>query len=275
MDRVVLITGASRGIGLATAVAFASAGDSVVATMRDTAQSGPLKAAAAAAGVRVEVAELDVVSDESVEKAFADLVAAYGRIDVLVCNAGTGTHGTLEELTIEDLQRSLEVNYLGVARTTKAALPLMREAARGHLIAVTSVAGFLGQPFQDAYCAAKHAVEGMYEALAPVAAKLGIHTCIVEPGPVATDFSIRSGTATGTVDAIEPIKARYRETMAQGSGRAQSPEGVAEVILAIADDEDPPLRKQTSKFTSILAAKKLVDLSGRSVVEFTSSWLST
>ena len=169
MDRIVLITGASRGIGLATAVAFATAGDTVVATMRDTSRSGPLEAAATAAGVRMQVAELDVVSDESVSKAFTGLVAQYGRIDVLVNNAGRGTRGTLEELTIDDLQRSLDVNYLGVARVTKAALPLMREAARGHLIAVSSVAGFLGQPFQDAYCAAKHAVEGLYESLAPVA----------------------------------------------------------------------------------------------------------
>src|SRR5262245_26817324 len=114
MDRVVLITGTSSGIGLATAVAFATAGDTVVATMRDPSRAGALESAAAAAGVEVEVGQLDVTDDESVTAAFDRLLSMHGRLDVLVNNAGGGMRGTLEELSIDDLQRSLDLNYLGV-----------------------------------------------------------------------------------------------------------------------------------------------------------------
>src|ERR1700689_4422599 len=118
MDRVVLVTGTSSGIGLATALAFAGAGDTVNATMRDIARSATLDAAAEAGGLKVEVRQLDVSSDESVTEAVAAALAEHGRIDVLVNNAGLGMVATLEELTIDDIRRSLDVNFLGVVRTT-------------------------------------------------------------------------------------------------------------------------------------------------------------
>ena len=273
MDRVVVITGCSSGIGLATSIAFARAGDTVIATMRDLGRAAPLEAAAAGAGVTVEVVPLDVTSDASVSQAFARVVDEHGRVDVLINSAGLGTSATLEEMSIDDLQRSLEVNYLGVARTTKAALPLMRAARGGHIIGVSSVGGVVGQPFNDAYCASKHAMEGLYESLHPVAAALGVHVCIVEPGPVATPFHSSSERIDSADEQIARLKARYREVVDPGASGGQPAEEVAEVILGVADDPNPSLRYQTSRFTVRLIERKIADLNGEKVIAMTSKWL--
>lgn len=274
MDRVVVITGSSSGIGLATSVAFARAGDTVIATMRDPSRSVPLEAAATEAGVSVEVVPLDVTSDQSVSRAIGAVLDDYGRIDVLVNSAGMGTSATLEELSIDDLQRSLDVNYLGAARTTKAALPAMRAAGGGHLIAISSVAGAVGQPFNDAYCASKHALEGLYESLHPVAAAFGVHVCIVEPGPVATPFHNSSERIDSPDEQIARLKARYRQVVDPSQARGQPAEEVADVVLRVADDPTPTLRYQTSRFTVRLIERKIADLSGEKVIAMTSPWLA-
>src|SRR4051794_17970837 len=147
---IALVTGASSGIGLHTAVGLARSGLRVVATMRDPAKAAPLRSAAAQAGVEVEVRALDVVDAAQATALVADL----GRIDVLVNNAGRGSVGTLEQLTLDDLRAQLEVNYLGVAGLTRLVLPGMRAAGAGRIVTVTSVGGAVGQPFADAYCAA-------------------------------------------------------------------------------------------------------------------------
>jgi NAD(P)-dependent dehydrogenase (short-subunit alcohol dehydrogenase family) len=274
MDRVVVITGSSSGIGLESAIGFARSGDTVVATMRNPARSSGLEAAAAEAGVSVEIVPLDVTSDESVTGAFRHVIDEHGRVDVLVNSAGLGTLATLEELTIGDLQRSLDVNYLGVARTTKAALPVMRAAGHGHIIVVSSVAGVVGQPFNDAYCASKHAVEGLYESLNPVAAALGVHVCIVEPGPVTTPFHDSSERIDSSDAEIVRLKARYHEVVGPGVSRGQAPAEVAAVILKVADDPSPSLRYQTSRFTVRLIERKIADLSGDQITAMTSPWLA-
>ena len=273
MDRVVVITGSSSGIGLATAIAFARSGDTVIATIRDPVRAAPLETAAAEAGVSVEVVPLDVTSDASVSQAFARVLDEHGRVDVLINSAGLGTSATLEELSIDDLQRSLEVNYLGVARTTKAALPLMRAAGHGHIIAVSSVAGAIGQPFNDAYCASKHAMEGLYESLRPVAAALGVNVSIVEPGPVATPFHSSSERIDSSDEQIARLKARYREVVDPGVSSGQPAEEVAEVILGVAADANPSLRYQTSRFTVRLIERKIADLNGEKVIAMTSRWI--
>jgi NAD(P)-dependent dehydrogenase (short-subunit alcohol dehydrogenase family) len=273
MDRVVVITGTSSGIGLATAVAFAEAGDTVVATMRNPARASDLIAAAADAGVDVQVMALDVTSDASVDASIAQVLDEHGRVDVLVNNAGLGMQATLHELSIDDLQRALDVNYLGVARVTKAVLPSMHAAGGGCVIVVTSIAGALGQPFNDAYCASKHAVEGLFESMRPVEAALGVKVCIVEPGPVATPFHDAADQIDSTDPAIMRLKANYRQMMDGTLDRAQSPDGVAEVIVAVADDPDAPLRHQTSRFTARLLERKLADLSGEQVIAMTSPWI--
>lgn len=152
-----LVTGTSSGIGLHTAIGLARTGVDVVATVRDTGRADALRTAAAAAGVELDIRALDVTDPVGAR----DLVADVGPVDILVNNAGRGAVGTLEQLTDEDLQAQLDTNYLSVARLTRLVLPGMRERGTGRVVTVTSVGGAVGQPFSDAYCAAKFAVEGL------------------------------------------------------------------------------------------------------------------
>ena len=189
---VVLITGTSSGIGAATAVAAARAGHSVIATMRDLEKRAALDDAAGAAGVQLDVQQLDVTEAASVDDRLEYIHSEYGRLDALINNAGAGHVGTIEEESLEDVRDVMEVNFYGVVAVSRAALPLLR-ASRGRLVTVSSVGGVVGQPFNEAYCAAKFAVEGFMESLAPVAATVGIRVTVVEPGAVATEFVANVG----------------------------------------------------------------------------------
>jgi NAD(P)-dependent dehydrogenase (short-subunit alcohol dehydrogenase family) len=179
-------------MGLSAALEFAAAKDRVIAGVRSEDGLAHVRSAAAAAGVDVEPVLMDVCDDQSVTAAFDDIARRHGEIDGMVANAGVGAVRTLEELSMADLRAAMEINFYGVVRATKAVLPSMRRRGEGRLIAVSSVGGALGQPFTEAYCAAKFAVEGLYESLHPVAAQFGVKVSIVEPGPVATEFSGRS-----------------------------------------------------------------------------------
>jgi NAD(P)-dependent dehydrogenase (short-subunit alcohol dehydrogenase family) len=277
MDRIVVVTGSASGIGRATALAFAAAGDTVVATVRDPSTAGDLRAAIAEFGVgaRVEVVGLDVTDDDAVTGVLGGVLTRHGRVDVLVNNAGAPFSTTLEETSMSELRRSMEVNFFGVAKTTKAVLPAMREAGDGRLIAVTSLGGVVGQPFTDAYCAAKFAVEGMYESLHPVAAAFRIRVSIVEPGPVETPFDDK----TAPVDPVAAgpfaaLRAAKDAVMAGGAGRRQDPAAVGEQILAIAGEEHPVLRYQTGKLVARIAGMKLADMTGERITSLTASWLA-
>ena len=169
MSPVALITGTSSGIGLSTAVAAAKHGFTTVATMRNTSKDGALRAAAEEAGVSTSTsAALDVVDEASITSCIDGVVADHGSLDILVNNAGRGFVGTIEQVSMAEMREVMEVNFFGVVAATKAAMPHLR-AARGRVITVTSVGGVVGQPFNEAYCAAKFAVEGFMESLAPVA----------------------------------------------------------------------------------------------------------
>jgi NAD(P)-dependent dehydrogenase (short-subunit alcohol dehydrogenase family) len=268
------MTGSARGIGKAAVLAFAGRGDTVVATVRNPSTADELRAAAAAATGRIEVVGLDVADGAAVDEVMGDVLERHGRVDVLVNNAGAPFTATLEELTIEDIQRSLEINFLGVARTTKAVLPSMRAAGSGHLIAVTSLGGVVGQPFQDAYCAAKFAVEGLYESLHPVAAAFGVKVSIVEPGPVETGFFEVEAPLDPAVSApFAVLHARRNAVMKSGDGRRRSADETGEFIAAVADEEQPVLRYQTGGLVRAIAAMKLKDMDGQVISSFMAGWL--
>src|SRR5262249_37753661 len=181
-----VVTGASSGIGLATAVAFAQGGDRVVAILRPTSRRDALDDALTEAGVELELLMLDVTDAAAVDAGMVAVAERYGGIDILINNAGVGYTATLEELSIEDFRQSMEVNFFAVARLTKAVLPGMRAAGRGHVIAVTSLGGAIGQPFNEAYCAAKFAVEGLYQSLNPVAVRFCVAGSVLRTLPQAT-----------------------------------------------------------------------------------------
>ena len=270
---VVLITGASSGVGLATAVAFAKAGFTTVATMRDVGKRGALDDAAKNAGVSVTVESLDVQSHDSIAACLAKVAADHGRIDVLVNNAGAGFLASIEQTSEEDLRWVMEVNFFGVWNMTKAVFPQMREAKSGRIISVTSVGGLIGQPFNEAYCAAKFAVEGMMEGFAPLAKRMGVAVSLIEPGPINTEFvaNVRA-TSTKTLSNIIPPYDGFLAAYMGASGNVfetygQTGADIADIIVEAATTPSPDFRYVTSEFARGIVAPKVVDYSGNGVVE--------
>jgi len=205
-QRVVLITGCSSGIGLDTAVAAAGVGFRVVATMRDPDKGDALLKAASEVGVAVDVRRLDVTDTASIDACLAEVVSQYGRLDAVVNNAGgANSFATVETATMAEYRANLEVNFFGVVAVTRAALPHLRASA-GRVVTVGSTRGLIGQPFNEGYSAAKFAVEGFFESLAPTVAEFGVSVVIVEPGPVlGTAWGPNSGlTREGLLEAAGP-----------------------------------------------------------------------
>jgi NAD(P)-dependent dehydrogenase (short-subunit alcohol dehydrogenase family) len=273
---VVLITGTSSGIGLQAAIAAAVAGHTVVATMRDLERAGALLEAAAAAGVTLDIRHLDVTQPQSVTDVVAGVVDEHGRLDAVINNAGAGHVGTIERESVDDVRGVMEVNFFGVVMVTQAALPHLR-TSRGRLITVTSVGGVVGQPFNEAYCAAKFAVEGFMESLAPVAAGAGVSVTVVEPAAVASAFISNVG-----LDQVETIAAdevygaalrAYLERASASFSSAQPADEAGRVIAALLDGDAPAFRLQTSDAARQFVGVKLADLDGSVVQRMTGSWL--
>ncbi|MFF0411263.1 SDR family oxidoreductase [Kitasatospora sp. NPDC004745] len=276
---IVLITGTSSGIGLAAAVAAARAGYGVVATMRDTARAEALRHAAVEAGVgeRIEIERLDVTDPASVATCLETVLARHGRLDAVVNNAGAGYVGTIEQDGMAPVRSTMEVNFFGVVEVTRAALPHLR-ATGGRVITVTSVGGVVGQPFNEAYCAAKFAVEGFMEALAPVAATVGVHVTVVEPGAVASEFignqAIDLPALLAAAGPYAPALQAYVDRTMKAFGQAQTPEEAAEPIVAALTAERPPARVQTSERARAFVGAKLADLDGSAVQTMTGGWVA-
>ncbi|MCK7623474.1 SDR family NAD(P)-dependent oxidoreductase [Streptomyces sp. RS10V-4] len=276
--KTVLITGTSSGIGLAAAVGAARAGWTTIATMRNTAKAEALLTAAAEAGVadRVQVKRLDVVAHETIAACLDEVVAEHGRLDALVNNAGAAQVGTIEQSTLDDVRAAMEVNFFGVVATTRTALPHLR-ASQGRVITVTSVGGIVGQPFNEAYCAAKFAVEGFMESLAPVAATVGVDVTVVEPGAVASEFVANlghdAGALLGAAGPYAPALKAYLDRTRRSFGNAQTPaEAAAPIIDALTADR-PPFRLQTSAWARDFVATTLADLDGSAVQNLTGTWV--
>ncbi|MFF3457601.1 SDR family oxidoreductase [Streptomyces sp. NPDC002730] len=276
-SKVVLITGTSSGIGLAAAVAAARAGWQTVATLRDTSRADALRKAAADAGVELDIRQLDVTDEASVAAAIEGVISDHGRLDAVINNAGAGHLGTLENETVDDVRKVMEVNFFGVLHVSKAALPHLR-ASGGRLITVTSVGGVIGQPFNEAYCAAKFAVEGYMESLAPVAAKLGVTVSVVEPGAVATEFVSNIGVDPEAAIATagpyaDALRSYVERTVSQFLSGAQTPAEAAESVLQALTADRPAFRIQTSDWARSFTGTKLSDLDGSAVLGLTGGWV--
>ncbi|MFF7751648.1 SDR family oxidoreductase [Streptomyces sp. NPDC007971] len=276
--KVVLITGTSSGIGLAAAVSAARAGWTTVATLRDPSRSDALRKAAAEAGVELDIRRLDVTDEASITSAIDGVLADYGHLDALVNNAGAGHLGTLENESVAEVRKVMEVNFFGVLHVSKAAMPHLR-ASGGRLITVTSVGGVIGQPFNEAYCAAKFAVEGYMESLAPVAAAHGVSVSVVEPGAVATEFVANVGVdlqeAVAGAGVYAPqLSAYVNRTVGQFLDGAQTAEGAAEAVIEALTADEPAFRLQTSDWARGFVGTKITDLDGSAVVGITKGWVA-
>ena len=243
MTRTVLITGASSGIGEASARLFASEGWNVVATMRDPDKAAELR------GLRgVLVTRLDVRDRDSIDRAIGAGVAAFGRIDALVNNAGYGQYGLFEAIPREKVQEQFDVNVFGVMDVTRAILPHFRGNEGGLIVNVSSGAGIFTLPMISLYCASKFALEGFSEAVAYELASQGIVVKIVEPhgGVTATRFSEKAAeerASDGSLADYDAFVARTNEAFARmTAARSTSAEDVARTILGAATDGTDRLR---------------------------------
>ena len=231
---VALVTGATSGIGRATALALAAAGFAVIGTGRNTTQTDPLDS--------VTLVDLDVASDESVADVIQYVIERFGRIDVLVNNAGVGAAGAAEESSIAQAQGIFDVNVFGVMRMTRAVVPHMRAQGRGRIINLSSVLGFLPAPYAAVYAASKHAVEGYSESTDHEVRKHGVRVLLVEPAYTRTGFD----TNLVQPDSPLPVYAEQRRIVAEVNTSAiesgDDPAVVAKVIVAAATDAKPKLR---------------------------------
>ena len=231
---VALVTGASSGIGAAAAAALVEAGFDVVGTSRNT--------AGVTAPDGVTFLALDVASDESVAALVDQVIARFGRIDVLVNNAGVGAGGAAEESSIEQAQRVFDVNFFGVVRMTKAVLPHMRAQARGRIINISSVLGFVPVPFGALYAASKHAIEGYSESVDHEVRQHGVRVLLVEPGFTKTAFDANI-VPPGTTLAIYANERRLaEEVVTESLASGDAPSVVAAAIVRAATDAKPKLR---------------------------------
>ena len=252
MSKVWFITGSSRGLGRSLAEAVLAHGDLLVATARHPEQLGDL---VSTYGEQMRAVALDVTNPEQVRTAIATAIDAFGRIDVVVNNAGYANVASIEETTEEDWRAQLETNLWGVINVTRAALPVLRKQRSGHFVQISSTGGRTGVAGLGPYQTAKWAVEGFSEVLSREVAPLGIKVTLIEPGGFRTDWGGSSMSYT------EPSE-DYRSTIEgrldyhhQAGNEPGDPAKAAQAIISIVNEENPPLRLLLGKDAVQLARR--------------------
>lgn len=240
-SKVWLITGASTGLGRNLAEHVLASGARVAATARKPEQ---LEALGAKYPDTALLLPLDVTVEAQVEDAVAQTIAKFGRIDVLVNNAGYGMVGALEECVPDEFRPMFEVNVFGLIRVVQHVLPHMRERGSGHILNLSSIGGLVASPGFSMYNATKFAVEGLSESLAQELKPLGIHVTIVEPGPFRTDFLSRSAvTASREMPEYAGTAGKMRQYFGDMDGKQRGdPTRAAAAMRAVTESPDPPLR---------------------------------
>lgn len=245
-EKIVVITGTSSGIGLLTSIELAKAGFRVIATMRDLGRRSRLDLAVSAEGVgaSIDVRELDVTKFETMTGFVESVLRDYGRIDVLVNNAGFPVAGFAEDIRLEELRQQFETNFFGAVALTKAVLPAMRRQRSGHIIQVSSIVGLNGAITVSSYAASKHALEGWSETLRLEVNSLGIKVVLVEPGAFQTDIWTRS--AVMGKEVTKPTSPNLQRSLNVRERITKIPKDdpviVARAIASIVQDPNPRLR---------------------------------
>ncbi len=233
-SKTALVTGASSGIGKATAERLATAGYKVYGTSRRGAQTGQRS---------FEMLPLDVTSDESVEAAVNELMRLEGRIDLLVNNAGFGVAPAgAEESSIEQARSIFDTNFFGIVRMTRAVVPHMRQQGSGRIINIGSVLGFLPMPYGALYTATKHAIEGYSESLDHELRTRGIRVSVIEPAYTKTPFDANFLEPDAKLDAYREVRAAVNKRVNEVMATAEQPSVVADVVLKAASAARPKLR---------------------------------
>jgi len=248
--QTVLITGASSGIGAATAALLAASGYRVFGTSR--------RPAAAAPSADMEMLALDVRSDASVAACVDTLLARAGRIDALVNNAGFALYGESEGTTPEQALQQLETNVVGVMRVTNAVLPAMRQEGRGRIVNVSSLAGLTAVPFLSVYCASKYALEGYSEVLRHELRDFGIWVTLIEPGFVKTPLIVGGEAGAAPVAAYDRLRASALDRVRARTEAGIPPAHAAEAILRAIRARVPRLRYRVGREATWLPRVKAV-----------------
>ncbi|MDZ7887070.1 MAG: oxidoreductase [Mycobacterium sp.] len=231
---VALVTGAKSGLGRFTARALLDAGYQVVGTSRNTEGLDDEQ--------NLSFLELDVTRDESVAAAVDTVIARFGRIDVLVNNAGMGLNGASEENSITQSQRLFDINVYGVMRMTNAVLPHMRRQGSGRIVNISSIFGLMPAPFMAAYSATKFAVEGYSESVDHEVRDDNIRVVLVEPGGTRTGFDDNTAQPDNPLSAYEHRRRRSNQAVADQVNNGDDPLVVAKAIVSAATDTSPKLR---------------------------------
>ena len=240
-----LITGASSGIGKATALHLAGLGHKVIGTSRSLERLDALTREGEGNGQKIIPLELDINSDDAVSSVLPDVVGEHGPIDVLVNNAGYGLWGPVESLTIDELKQQFETNFFAAVRMIQALVPDMVERRAGTIINISSVLGRMGTPFNGAYVASKFALEGLSESLRTELSPFGVRVALVEPGLFHTEFQsnmVRGANADSPDLSYAPYIERYNRRHDRFERFGGDPIKVAKLIHKIIESDDPPFR---------------------------------
>jgi NAD(P)-dependent dehydrogenase (short-subunit alcohol dehydrogenase family) len=261
-EKVVIVTGASSGFGLLTSVELAKAGFRAVASMRDLSRRANLDQAATAAGIAsLDVRALDVTHFDEIPAFVDGVIRDYGRIDVLVNNAGFAVGGFAEDIRQEELRLQFETNFFGAVAMTKGVLPIMRKQGSGHIIQISSIGGLQGSVSVSSYSASKHALEGWSESLRLEVRSLGIQVVLVEPG--AFDTGIWTRGARMGAEAVKDSSPNHQRSLRMRTAIQKLPKAdpaeVARMIVRIAQNPNPKLRYLVGRDAKIqLTLKRLL-----------------
>ena len=262
--KIVLITGASTGLGYETAILLAKQGYKVYATMRNLNKQDTLLQIAQENNLDIIIQQLDVTDIESIQTTVKRILKNEEKIDILINNAGAGFVKTTEHASDDEIMWQLNLNLMGVIRMTKAVLPSMRARREGHIINISSVGGLVGQPFNEIYCATKFGVEGYTEALSSyVQPKFNVKFSVIEPGGIQSEFTnnvMAQLDSTGGIqsDEYKPILNTYLNGLKKnyGPGSSQTSNEVAQVILDTIENEEPSIRTRTSPWSETFTELK-------------------
>ncbi len=255
---VVLVTGASSGIGRAAALSLSKQGARVYGTSRNPSPSATYEDAQPSGVFRIIA--LDVCSETSVEHAVAEVMAAEGRIDVLINNAGDGICGAIEDTTVDEAQRQFDTNFFGVLRMCRAVLPIMRAQRDGLIINIGSVAGHIAIPYQSMYSASKFALEALTEALRIETRPFGIRAVVIDPGDTKSGFTTsRRWVQAAAGSPYEERCSRAIEAMAKSERNAPEPTAVVNAIARVIAGRKTPVRIIVGwNYKLVVLAKRLL-----------------
>jgi len=241
MDKIALVTGSSSGIGFETSLALARNGFHTFATMRDLTKDKKIKEIIEKEDLHIDILELDVDNEESVNQAIKTILEKKGQIDVLVNNAGYGMWGTVEDVSIDEFKEQFETNFFSIIRLIQKIAPIMRKQGSGNIVNISSVAGRIGFPVSPAYISSKFALEGLSESLRFELMPFGINVIIIEPGVIKTNFfdSMKLSEKSQQDSTYKEITDKVISGVKMMAEMGTHPKEVADVVIKTLGEEKP------------------------------------